>query len=269
MGVQQIIVSSETLSGATPSYRTAAESALLARSDLKMFFDAKDFVGTTEVSANDRVEEWRSRKLQGANQPKFLAPSEALGVYCDTVPGGTRSELRFGIDMNDNVISGSNNRSMTGNAFAALPGTGNFTIFAMARVKDPASNTILTATQDTTDQFAVTVTSAQLVRVYNNYPATLIGSTAGDLDENYHLLIIKHDRTANQTSITRDTTVIKAATAQTLPTYPSLLMTLGYVTSGGSTDTGQGFALQCFGVISSIDDVTLDLVRDVLDERDP
>lgn len=260
---------SDTFAGARASFKTAAERALLRRTDLKIFCDAKNLYGSTEVSPNGRLIQWRSRKFQGAAQPKFLAPSEENAPYVGIVPGGTRSEVRFGIDLDNVAVSGSNNRIMTGNAAASLPTT-DFTWFMKCRVFDPTSITILMATQGVTDQAAWGVSSAQALRLYHNYSALQIPSSDGAIDEDPHLLIVKHNRATNMTTMYRDETVIKTATSQTLPAYDNLKLYLAAVNNGGTFVYGQGFAVEYWGIIGTVaDEVTLDLVRDVDDERTP
>lgn len=96
MGIQQILDSTQTKTGASVGFRTAAEKALIAASTLKAWFDARGRRGsdtprgsTSELSTSYRITEVRSRKLLGATQPKLTTASETQGVYVSIVTSST------------------------------------------------------------------------------------------------------------------------------------------------------------------------------------
>ena len=247
-------------------FGTATEDALRARSDVTWWLCARG--RSIEASSNGRFVDWRSRVAKNdAQQPRLIAPSEALGIYRGVGPVDKLDERRFGMDASDTVISGSNNRSMTGvgNTFH-LPPTGDVTIAMRVRLKAPSNNTILLASQSTTTQFALSVTSTFLVRAYSDYPGTLLGSTAA-IDTNPHTLIWKFDRTANTCQMLSDGVQIRAAASFTLPNYANSNLQLGFVTEGATLATGAGFALHSAICINSIDGVSSGLHDAVIAEH--
>lgn len=250
-------------------FGTAAEAALIARTDLTIWLDARG--RSVEASNNDRFTEIRSRKASNeSQQPKVVAPSEAQGVYGAIVPGGTeRYEFRVGLDEADADTGGFNNKLMTGNETFVVP-SGDFTIYAYVRVPTPASITMLMGTSNTTNPMAVAVTASGVIRWYAGYSGTFIATAAAAWpDQNYHKLKLRYDSAALKGEISVDGVVVKVMTALDLSALAGETMNLGTIVSGGgvSTTAGIGWAFQSIIVVEAIDGVTTGLLDTVLAER--
>jgi len=268
MGIQSLIISDQVATGAYPqSPLTQTESALKARADLLCWVDAKGY--ERELAGDATLAQWRSRQLIGANQPQFNALTTndyPYGGYDPSDP--TQFEFRTGMNAAGANISGFNHRKMVGNSFMNIP-SGDFTVAYFLRALTPGNLTVFGGTNSTTQAMALACTSAGVIRFYSNYQTnTFIATAASVLNTAYHLVVFKYNAAAIQGSIELDETVVKTPSALTIPQpYTDAKFNHGFVTSGATVIAGTGWASQGMLIISSIDDVTLDLYKAVLVER--
>lgn len=268
MGDLQYAKSSKTQAGAPAGPVTAAEDALTDRTDILAWFDAKGW--SAERVDGVHITDWYSYVPVGALYPKVSAVSTSQGLNWGIVPGGTaRDEIRFGIDAAGSAIAGFNNKKATGNAQFVMPAT-DFSIFMYARVLTPSSNTPLIGTTDTTDPFALTVTSTGQFRAYSAYSSTLIASGNSAIpDQDYHELLFRYDVSELKGELLVDGSVVKAMSALDLSAHVGQTLQFGQLTDGGSTQVaGVGFAVQGVILLNTIStSTTLGLYDTVLGER--
>lgn len=268
MGIQSVIISDQEASGSYPaSPLTAAEAAVLRRTDLLSWTDAKGY--SREISGSDHLSQWRSRKLIGANQPQFNSSTTNDYPYGGYDPADlTQFEFRIGMNASGTNVSGFNNRTMLGNQFMTIP-QGDFTIALYARVLTPANQTVFLGGNSTSQSLCLTATSSGVIRFYSDWQAgTFISTAAAVLDTSYHLIIFKYNQASNLGSIELDNSVVKVPTALTIPQpYADVKFNIGSVLNGATRTAGIGWAVMGILMINSIDDVTLNLYRAVLTER--